>query len=53
MAVAVSRSLVAGATPMAATGSVTQWLRQLGAGDHAAAQPLWERYIDRLVRLAG
>ena len=53
MAVAVSRSLVAGATPMAATGSVTPWLHRLGASDSASAQPLGERYIDRLVRLAG
>ncbi len=37
---------------MATTGSVTHWLHQLGGGDPAAAQPLWERYIDRLVRLA-
>jgi len=33
-------------------GSVTHWLQRLGDGDAAAAQPLWERYIDRLVRLA-
>jgi DNA-directed RNA polymerase specialized sigma24 family protein len=44
---------VARGTPMANTGSVTHWLQQLEAGDAAAAQPLWERYIDRLVRLAG
>lgn len=35
-----------------AEGSITLWLRGLQAGDHAAAQPLWERYFDRLVRLA-
>src|SRR5262249_39421551 len=28
------------------------WLGLLKAGDHAAAQPLWERYFERLVRLA-
>jgi len=33
-------------------GSVTRWLGALKAGDLAAAQPLWERYFDRLVRLA-
>src|SRR5262245_16840975 len=33
-------------------GSVTHWLHQLGDGDAAAAQPLWERYFDRLVHLA-
>jgi DNA-directed RNA polymerase specialized sigma24 family protein len=32
---------------------VTHWIDRLEAGDRAAAQPLWERYIDRLVRLAG
>lgn len=34
-------------------GSVTRWIGDLQAGDLAAAQPLWERYFDRLVRLAG
>jgi DNA-directed RNA polymerase specialized sigma24 family protein len=38
--------------PMSAEGSVTHWLGRLQAGDHAAAQPLWERYFHRLVRLA-
>ena len=33
-------------------GSVTHWLNELKAGDADAAQPLWERYFDRLVRLA-
>ncbi len=32
--------------------SITQWLDELKAGDPAAAQPLWERYFERLVRLA-
>jgi DNA-directed RNA polymerase specialized sigma24 family protein len=45
--------LIASTTPMATTGSVTHWLHRLGDGDSAAAQPLWERYIDPLVRLAG
>jgi DNA-directed RNA polymerase specialized sigma24 family protein len=34
-------------------GSVTNWIGALKAGDRGAAQPLWERYFDRLVRLAG
>lgn len=33
-------------------GSVTHWIGDLKAGDVAAAQPLWERYFARLVRLA-
>ena len=33
-------------------GSVTHWLDRLKAGDHAAAQELWERYFRRLVGLA-
>jgi DNA-directed RNA polymerase specialized sigma24 family protein len=33
-------------------GSVTRWLGRLQAGDPAAAQPLWERYFQRLVALA-
>lgn len=32
--------------------SVTYWLRQVQAGDAAAAQALWERYFQRLVVLA-
>jgi hypothetical protein len=34
-------------------GSVTTWLGRLKAGDHVAAQELWERYFRRLVGLAG
>jgi RNA polymerase sigma factor (sigma-70 family) len=34
------------------SGSVTQWLGALQGGDLGAAQPLWERYFARLVRLA-
>jgi DNA-directed RNA polymerase specialized sigma24 family protein len=33
-------------------GSVTRCLGDLRAGDPAAAGPLWQRYFDRLVRLA-
>src|SRR3954465_10931710 len=38
-------------------GSVTRWLDDLkggegGEGANAAVQPLWERYFERLVRLA-
>ncbi len=35
-----------------ADGSVTRWIGDLKAGGEAAAQPLWERYFDRLVHLA-
>jgi DNA-directed RNA polymerase specialized sigma24 family protein len=28
------------------------WLEQLQAGDSAAAQQLWQRYVERLIRLA-
>src|SRR4051812_20120134 len=38
--------------PTEEQGSVSRWLSDLKAGDHAAAQPLWDRYFDRLVRLA-
>jgi DNA-directed RNA polymerase specialized sigma24 family protein len=31
---------------------VTHWLRRFQAGDHAAAQQLWEAYFHRLVGLA-
>ena len=37
---------------MPSSGSVTALLEHLRAGDHAAAQPLWERYYPRLVGLA-
>jgi hypothetical protein len=30
---------------MLSTGSVTQWLDRLQAGDRAAAQKLWEGYF--------
>ncbi len=32
--------------------SVTVWLGQLRVGDSAAAQQLWQRYVERLIRLA-
>ena len=37
---------------MSSEDSVSQWVGQLKAGDHAGAQPLWERYFQRLVGLA-
>ena len=37
---------------MSSDGSVTVWIGALKAGDPAAAQPLWERYFRKLVRLA-
>ena len=37
---------------MLSAGSVTTWIEQLGAGNRAAAQHLWERYFPRLVGLA-
>lgn len=33
-------------------GSVTLWVGDLKAGDHDAAQKLWERYFDKLVNVA-
>ena len=35
-----------------AGGSVTRWIGPLKAGDVEAAQALWDRYFDGLVRLA-
>ncbi len=32
--------------------SVTLWLQQLQEGDSAAQQQLWQRYVERLIRLA-
>jgi DNA-directed RNA polymerase specialized sigma24 family protein len=37
---------------MSEDGSVSRWIELLKAGDHAAAQPLWQRYFRRLVGLA-
>jgi DNA-directed RNA polymerase specialized sigma24 family protein len=33
-------------------GSITHWLLQLRSGDRNAAQPIWDKYIYRLVRIA-
>jgi DNA-directed RNA polymerase specialized sigma24 family protein len=38
--------------PSEEDGSITCWIDHLKAGDPAAAQPLWERYFQRLVGLA-
>jgi DNA-directed RNA polymerase specialized sigma24 family protein len=37
---------------MDSAGSVTTWIGRLKAGDHAAAQRLWEGYFRRLVGMA-
>jgi RNA polymerase sigma factor (sigma-70 family) len=37
---------------MSSLGSVTALIERLAAGDHEAAQPLWECYYPRLVELA-
>jgi DNA-directed RNA polymerase specialized sigma24 family protein len=37
---------------MSAQGSVTNWIGELKAGNHEAAQRLWERYFHRVVGLA-
>ena len=37
---------------MEAKGSITHWIHAAKAGDEEAAQKLWERYFERLVRLA-
>jgi DNA-directed RNA polymerase specialized sigma24 family protein len=37
---------------MPSAGSVTHWIRQLKAGNHVAAQELWQRYFLRMVGLA-
>jgi DNA-directed RNA polymerase specialized sigma24 family protein len=37
---------------MSSAGSVSHWIAQLKAGDHAAAQPLWEGYLQKLVERA-
>jgi DNA-directed RNA polymerase specialized sigma24 family protein len=38
--------------PVSRGGSVTAWISELKAGNHEAAQRLWERYFHRLVILA-
>jgi RNA polymerase sigma factor (sigma-70 family) len=37
---------------MSPTETITDWVRQLKAGDSTAAQHLWERYFSKLVGLA-
>jgi DNA-directed RNA polymerase specialized sigma24 family protein len=37
---------------MSSAGSVTHWIRELQAGNHKAAQRLWEIYFHRLTALA-
>src|SRR5690242_20489385 len=37
---------------MSSDGSVTLWIDQLKAGNHAAAQHLWDRYFQKMVQLA-
>jgi RNA polymerase sigma factor (sigma-70 family) len=37
---------------MSSAASVTTWIEHLRAGNHAAAQHLWDRYLARLVGLA-
>ena len=37
---------------MSSPESVSALIERLEAGDHEAAQPLWERYYPRLVELA-
>lgn len=37
---------------MSSHDSVTEWLRELKQGDSSAAQRLWQRYVERLIRLA-
>jgi DNA-directed RNA polymerase specialized sigma24 family protein len=37
---------------MASDNSITYWIAELRVGNRDAAQRLWERYFDRLVRLA-
>jgi DNA-directed RNA polymerase specialized sigma24 family protein len=37
---------------MSSDGSITHWIGELKAGEQAAAEPLWQAYFRRLVRLA-
>ena len=37
---------------MSSFGSVTHWIGQLKSGDSVAVQKLWDRYFQKLVRLA-
>src|SRR5262249_58798218 len=45
-------SMHAESSSMSLSGSISRLLEGLKAGDEAAAQALWKRYCDRLVRLA-
>lgn len=38
--------------PLSSSESVTEWLGRLKAGDQTVGQQLWQRYVERLVRLA-
>jgi hypothetical protein len=38
--------------PSSSPESVTEWLVRLKAGDQAAGQQLWQRYLDPLIHLA-
>ena len=40
------------ALPVSSADSITQWIDQLKQGHREAAQDLWARYVDRLIRLA-
>ena len=40
------------ASPPSSTESVTEWLGMLKAGDVGLGQQLWQRYVERLLRLA-
>ena len=37
---------------MSSGASITQWIADLKRGDPQAAEKLWQRYFERLVRLA-
>ena len=37
---------------MPAGGSISRWIELLNQGKQEAAQPLWERYFERLAALA-
>ena len=47
-----TRFLHGSALAVSSSGSVSHWIGQLKAGEHAAAQELWDRYFQRLVGLA-
>ncbi|CAN5847265.1 ECF-type sigma factor [soil metagenome] len=44
--------VVAGPGASSIDGSISRWIADYKAGESAAAQPLWERYFERLVRRA-